>query len=284
MIFLDYIELLTEDDEYKLILGEKRTYFSNFYPLRLFPQKQLERIDFDNITILYGNNGSGKSTLLNIIASKTNAIYKQEYDKGEFFNQYIDACNISTSNDKPDTIKILTSDDVFDYLFDIRSINSNIEKDRKKLYEEYLTNKYSEERNISDYDKLKKTVDSRRMTLSSYVRDRLRVNNMMEQSNGESALMFFENEIKENSIYLLDEPENSLSASSQIKLAKFLEDSARFFNCQFIISTHSPFLLALKGAKIYDLDSVPCTTRKWTELENAKIYHQFFNEHAKEFD
>jgi len=39
-----------------------------------------------------------------------------------------------------------------------------------------------------------------------------------------------------------------------MELMKFIEDAARFWNCQFIISTHSPFLLALRGAKIYDLD------------------------------
>lgn len=120
--------------------------------------------------------------------------------------------------------------------------------------------------------------------MSRYVRERLANNNIVEQSNGESALMFWEKEIKENSIYILDEPENSLSAENQLKLKKFLEDSARFFNCQFIISTHSPFLLNLKDAIIYDLDSFPVCVKKWTELENIRIYYDFFKEHEGEFD
>jgi len=82
----------------------------------------------------------------------------------------------------------------------------------------------------------------------------------------------------------LDEPENSLSAENQLKLKKFLEDSARFYNCQFIISTHSPFLLALEEAKIYDLDELPVVSKKWTELSNIKIYSNFFKEHESEFD
>ena len=81
-----------------------------------------------------------------------------------------------------------------------------------------------------------------------------------------------------------DEPENSLSAENQIKLKKFIEDSTRFYNCQFIISTHSPFLLNLLEAKIYDLDSNPVETKKWTELNNVKIYHEFFKEHESEFE
>ena len=112
--------------------------------------------------------------------------------------------------------------------------------------------------------------------MSSYVRQRLTKNNIIEQSNGESALLYFEKEIDENGIYLLDEPENSLSASSQMKLLKFIEDSARFYNCQFIISTHSPFILSLKDAVIYDIDNIPVKTKKWTELNNVKIYYNFF--------
>ena len=119
--------------------------------------------------------------------------------------------------------------------------------------------------------------------MSTYVRNRLSNNNIVEQSNGESALMFWEREIKENSIYILDEPENSLSAENQIKLKKFIEESARFYNCQFIISTHSPFLLNLLEAKIYDLDEDEVTTKNWTELPNVRIYYDFFNEYKDEF-
>ena len=50
-----------------------------------------------------------------------------------------------------------------------------------------------------------------------------------------------------------------------------------------IISTHSPFLLALKGAKIYDLDASPVTVRKWTELENVRTYYEFFKKNEKNF-
>lgn len=59
----------------------------------------------------------------------------------------------------------------------------------------------------------------------------------------------------------LDEPENSLSAVNQIKLKEFIEESVRFFNCQFIISTHSPFLLSMQDARVYDLDIVPSRVR-----------------------
>ena len=55
------------------------------------------------------------------------------------------------------------------------------------------------------------------------------------------------------------------------------------YYCQFMISTHSPFLLAMKGAKIYDLDENPVDVKKWTELENVLAYYDFFKKYEKNF-
>lgn len=95
--------------------------------------------------------------------------------------------------------------------------------------------------------------------------------------------MYFTDKIKENGLYLLDEPENSLSPDRQQELLQFLEDSVRFYNCQFVISTHSPFLLSMRGAKIYDLDEEPVDVRKWTQLGNVRVFYDFFKKHEREF-
>ena len=107
--------------------------------------------------------------------------------------------------------------------------------------------------------------------------------NVREHSNGESAFIYFADKIKENALYLLDEPENSLSAEKQLELQRFLQDSARFFGCQFIIATHSPFLLSMRGAKIYDLDEDTVDIKQWIELSNVRTYYNFFMEHRGEF-
>lgn len=235
--------------------------------------------------MFYGGNGSGKSTLLNIISSKLGASRRSPFDKGVFFDMYVDRCECEMSYEEPLEIKIITSDDVFDYLLDVRSINAHVNRRKEKLSREYLSNKYdSDSDNFANYEKIKNAVDARSKTMSKYVRDRLSNNNIIEQSNGESAIVFWEKEIKENSIYILDEPENSLSAENQIKLQKFIEDSARFYNCQFIISTHSPFLLATKDAKIYNLDETPVKPEKWVNLPNVRLFYDFFKEKEKEFE
>jgi predicted ATPase len=136
---------------------------------------------------------------------------------------------------------------------------------------------------MSQYDELKVRNEARRKTKSAFVTPRLNIGEIRGKSNGESAFLYFTEHIKENALYLLDEPENSLSPKLQLELAAFLSDSARFFGCQLIISTHSPFLLSMKGAKIYDLDTAPTEVKEWTELENVRIYHSFFEEHKNEF-
>ena len=283
MIYLKSFELLNENREHGLFDIERRRIFNNYYPIGIFTNKELEEIKFDRITIFYGGNGSGKTTLLNIISEKLESIRKSKIDKGSYFDLYVDKCSYEMSFEEPMEIKTITSDDVFDYLLDVRSINSNVNRRKERLSKEYMEAKFSSKNSSFDnYEEVKNAYDSKTKSMSRYVRDRLGNNNIVEQSNGESALLFWEREIKEDSIYLLDEPENSLSAENQIKLKKFIEDSVRFYNCQFIISTHSPFLLNLLEAKIYDLDSIPVKTKKWTELENVKIYHEFFKEHESE--
>jgi predicted ATPase len=169
-------------------------------------------------------------------------------------------------------------------MLNIRYLNEGIDQKREELFDEYLDFKYShfQIKSIEDYEQLKKVNAARSKTQSRYVRNQL-MNNVREYSNGESAFMYFTEKIQENGLYLLDEPENSLSPKLQIELMKFIEDSARFFNCQFIISTHSPFLLAMNGAKIYDLDENPVDVKRWTELENVRMYYNFFKEYDREF-
>ena len=283
MVYLKSFRLLNEDDEWHILVGgEKRTYFNNIYPFKIFPQKEFTDMEFSNITIFYGNNGSGKTTLLNIIADKINAQRKNEVSFGRYFDLYLKGNVEAKFSDfnKPDEIKFISSNDVFDYLLDVQAINSNIDCKKEQLAQEFMNYKFSESSNFyDDFEALKKKNQANKVTMSKYVKTHLGNNNIIGQSNGETSLFFFEKEIKENGIYILDEPENSLSPSNQIKLKKFIEESVRFFNSQFIISTHSPFLLDLMDARIYDLDSTPVCVKNWLELDNIKEYIEFFKKY-----
>lgn len=284
MLYLKEFKFPTMEDEAYFFMTLKKTCYDTYYPFQIFRKNRLTRLDFEPITILYGGNGSGKSTILNIISEKLRLNRDALYNRSNFFEDYINLCHYELDNKIPKTSEIITSDDVFNFMLDLRSINNGISSKREELFEEYLENKYTDFqlRSLDDYEKLKKINMTRKISQSQYVRNNL-INNTREYSNGESAFMYFQNRIRENALYLLDEPENSLSPKRQLELIKFLEESVRFFGCQFIIATHSPFILSLKYAKIYDLDGDFVTVRDWTELENVRIYYNFFKEHSDSF-
>lgn len=284
MIYLKSFTFPNEDREFRFILSIKRKCYDSFYPFRILSKNDLRQIDFEPITILYGGNGSGKSTALNVIAEKLSITRESLYNRTNFYGDYIDMCDMEIVEEIPMESRIITSDDVFNYMLNIRTINEGIDTKREDLFVEYLDLKYSQfkMKSLEDYEQLKKVNQSRSRTQSKYVRRNL-MDNIREYSNGESAFRYFTEKIAENGIYILDEPENSLSPQRQLELIKFIEDSARYLGCQFIISTHSPFLLAIKGAKIYDLDECPVSVKKWTELESVRCYYNFFKGHEHEF-
>lgn len=287
MVYLKSFTFPNADREFDFLLSIKRNCYDSFYPFKILSRHELDRLDFEPITILYGGNGSGKSTALNVIAEKTGISRDSVFNKSCFFSDYVSLCDMNMDDEEgiPENSRIITSDDVFDYMLNIRNLNEGIDLKREELFEEYLDAKYSkfQLKSLADYDQLKKVNNARRNTQSRFVRNQL-MSNIREYSNGESAYIYFTEKIGENGLYLLDEPENSLSPRRQMELTSFIEESARFFGCQFIISTHSPFLLSIKYAKIYDLDAEPVTTKRWTELENVRTYFNFFKAHEKEFD
>ena len=284
MIYLNDFTFPNEDMEFDFFMKVKRTCYDSFYPFQILSGHGLERIDFEPVTIIYGGNGSGKSTSLNVIAEKTGINRDSVYNKSNFYPDYINMCKMQLRAGIPENSRIITSDDVFDYMLNIRSLNEGIDRKREKIFEEYLDVKYSQfqMRSIADYEQLRKVNRARSKTQSRFVRSEL-MDNVREYSNGESAFKYFTEKIGENGLYILDEPENSLSPMRQMELMQFIEDSARFFGCQVIMSTHSPFLLAIHGAKIYDLDEKPVEVKNWTELENVRTYYEFFKKHMNDF-
>ena len=277
-MYIDFFQFPGVDAEEQFVNYIRRSCYRSFYPFGVFAENMLDSLSFSEITILYGNNGSGKSTALNLISEKINAERDTLFNRTSFFGDYLKMCSFEmTPGKNPEEIRIITSDDVFDFMLNLRALNEGVDRKREQVFIEWIENKNSTFRmkSLDDYDKLKKILEARSKTQSKYVRDEIG-SNVITHSNGSE-------KIKDNGLYLLDEPENSLSPQRQLELMEFIQNSARFFGCQFIIATHSPFLLALKGARIYDLDESPVDIKKWTELEGVRTYFEFFEQHRGEF-
>ena len=286
MIYLSEFVFSGYDEEYRARLDEKRTCFNTMYPFFVLSSRGLERLDFAPVTLLYGGNGSGKTTALNVIAEALSLKRDAPFNRSSFFDDYVKRCRFRTLGPLPEESRAVSSDDVFDYMLSLRAVNEGIDAKREELFDEYFERRRSgpfRMQSLDDYDELKKVTDARKKTLSGYVRAGGMDKNVREQSNGESAYFYFTSRIRGAGLYLLDEPENSLSPQKQLELKQFLEEEARFFDSQFIIATHSPFLLSLRGAKIYDFDGDPVDVKRWTELESVQMYFRFFEEHRSAF-
>ncbi|MBO4873312.1 MAG: AAA family ATPase [Lachnospiraceae bacterium] len=270
-------------------------YIDNLYPCRIFGPKGLRDIVFRKVTVFYGSNGSGKSTLLNLIAAKLELNRIAPFNSSELFDSYTDACQYELGYDDegfrlriPNGSRIITSDDIFDYMLAVRANNADIAEEIERGKAEHRRLKYGDTvkfNGMEDYEELRLQVMARQKTLSrrQFIR-RTAGTEVKLNSNGETALAYFEQKLQNDTLYCLDEPENSMSPKMQLELLKRLEEMARYCGCQFIIATHSPFLLSMEGARIYDLDSSPVEIRNWWELENTKIYYDFFAKHRNLFE
>ena len=273
------------EKESDFLMGLKTTYDQSVYPYGVLPKIHMDEIIFRPVTILYGGNGSGKSTILNIIAEKLRLYRSSAYNRSRFFERFVDACEATMEEAVPKGSRIITSDDVFDMMLDIRSINEGIDRRRETLADEYfeLKSEKFQIRSLDDMEHLHRINQARSKTLSRFVAGESG-NSVRERSNGESALMYFQGKMDMDTLCLLDEPENSLSPENQMILADFLRDAVRYCGNQLVISTHSPFLLALPGAKIINLDDGSRIADRWTELKNPRVYYDFFKIHADEFE
>ena len=263
------------------MLSNKQVKNPNIYPYNVFRGKYIEPFVFSPITVFYGNNGSGKSTLLNIIANRLQ-LNGKEYATSNSFG-IVDYCN-AFSNECSYSL----GEDDFGFVIKNLPGNSRYIKSEDILYE---IKKIQQKQVLSDgmeYDYVQKgmTIQEAKYFLSSKEGRKQEEYIKFAQekySNGETSMQYFEEYLQPNALYLLDEPEVSLSPSNQVLLANEINKLARLLECQFVIATHSPFMLGTLNAKIYNIDTKEYDVVKWNELENVQYFYNFFKKHEQEF-
>ena len=237
-------------------LSDKKVKNPNLYPYSVFQDKDCDPFVFAPITILYGDNGCGKSTLLNIIAQKINAKGYETYAYGQYYIQnYVEECRFDTGEDDTGRNLSIPAGSLYmkseDVLYEIKKIQQEEALEQGYVYEQV-----------------------RRKGLRKDV-----AQEMFRSTNGRS----WSTMLEPDNLYLLDEPEVSLSPQNQVKLAEEINQCARFLGCQFIIATHSPFMLGTLQAKIYNLESTEVEEAKWYELKNVRYFYEFFDKNRKYF-
>lgn len=89
--------------------------------------------------------------------------------------------------------------------------------------------------------------------------------------------------LRDNGLYLFDEPEAALSPARQLAaLSAIHQLVAR--GCQFIIATHSPILLAYPGAKILRFDDTGISECAYEDTEHYAVTRDFLNHYPRRLE
>jgi predicted ATPase len=101
-----------------------------------------------------------------------------------------------------------------------------------------------------------------------------------EQSHGESFLSVALHRFGGRGLYILDEPEAALSLRGQLALIRRMHELVAE-GSQFIVSTHSPILLAFPGARIYALSEHGIEETPYEETEPVELTRAFLADPAR---
>jgi len=218
------------------------------------------------VTIFIGDNGCGKSTLLETIALKLNLPlisgfispgagfeaagllqpflqieYQRQTHKGFFFR----------------------AEDFSDFV-------NSVENEQRKIREDL-----HELKGVVDDSIIKEMSDNMNYKLFRMRKDY--GENMQAYSHGEAYLKILQTRIGDKGIFLLDEPEAALSPIKQLSLIFFIAEVLKSHNTQFIISTHSPILMGIPGALLYEIKEDGMNEVRYEETEHYRITKTFLN-------
>jgi len=239
------------------------------YPLSLPQIAAIERLEFPApVTLIAGGNGSGKTTLVELVAALTSAVRigdeRASRRAKEQFSRAARAFRPEFSH-KPKRSFFFLAEDFTRYI--------DAREDRMREEAEELMRIEREYGGRSGYAK-----DLARMPHASGLQAMRTMygGELGAQSHGEGYIDFFGSRLQPQGLYLMDEPEGALSYYNQYVLMNMIADAVKR-DCQFILSTHSPVLLAYPDAALYAFDNGTLTQTSFGELENISFLRDFLS-------
>jgi predicted ATPase len=223
------------------------------------------------VTFFVGENGTGKSTLLEAIAAGTNAIAIGGADvaRDETLSAARELASAYRFGWKRRTGRgfFLRAEDFFNFgkrmLQATREFDAMIADCAREL----------EER--PGDEGLQRALGSLKGQRAAIV---VRYGeNLDANSHGETFMKVFQARLAPGGFYLLDEPEAALSPLRQLGLLSLLKEFAAR-DCQFIIATHSPILMAFPDAQILKFDAAPIAAACYEELQHVQITRAFLRD------
>ena len=252
----------------------KKLYFDEFieesYPFNINPIKNTKELDLSSkITVLVGENGSGKSTLLQAIAYYNNSI---NVSSSRLDSDYYEAVQKLAKKMKiVYTVKtrkgfFFSGEEFITYINSLKNMKIELLKDIEEIKTEFKG---------KDAYSLKLALGPLHSSLHQL--DNKYEGELERKSHGEGFLEFFKARMHQQGIYLLDEPETPLSAVNQYQLVVLITDLVKA-GSQVIIATHSPILMALKDAKIYNFTKDKIVETTYEDIESVQFMKHFLND------
>jgi predicted ATPase len=214
------------------------------YPFSIPSIKNLDELHLESdVTFFVGENGSGKSTLLEAIADK---------------------CDFNTAGGgRNNTYDVYAADSALSEYIRLSwlpKISNGFFLRAESFYSFATHIDEVDETGFRDYGG----------------------RSLHKQSHGESFLSLFLNRFREDSIFLLDEPEAALSPARQLTFLKIIHDLVANGNAQFIIATHSPILLGYPNADILSFDEGQITKIEYEMTDHYQLT-KYFLQHRERF-
>ena len=234
------------NDQFLIEIGLDRDRVPSFdeYPFSLTAVRSLDRLHLHRaVTFIVGENGSGKSTLLEALAVAWG------------FN-----AEGGTQNFNFDTHA--SHSDLHEYV----RLSRGFRKPRNGYFLR-AESFYNVATQIEELDRQ----PGGRPIIASYGGVSLHA-----QSHGESFLALLMHRFSGDGFYILDEPEAALSPTRQMSAIARMHQLVRE-GAQFVISTHSPILLAYPDACIYQLSDDGITQVAYEDTEHYQITRDFLN-------
>jgi predicted ATPase len=237
------------------------------FPYSVLAIKFAKQVELgERITIFVGDNGCGKSTLLETIGLHLNI---------PLIGGYISShAGFEAAKKLQPFLEIEWKREVRKGFFfraeDFSDFVNSVERHRNKLFESYRDLKGE----VDD------AIIEKMMESENYVLREMRRTygeDMQAFSHGEAYLKIIQTRIDGKGIYILDEPEAALSPLKQLSLIAFILEVLKDNNTQFIISTHSPILMGIPGALIYEIRDEGMSTVSYDETDHYRITKTFLN-------
>lgn len=218
------------------------------------------------VTIFVGDNGTGKSSLLESIALTVNVPLIGGYigERPGFDAARIIKPILSFEWSRNTTRGFFfRAEDFSDFIDSVRDDRNNIEntlRDLRGQVDDAIINEMS--------DNMNRSLQNMRKDYGA---------DMQAFSHGEAYLTILQTRINEKGIFILDEPEAALSPLKQLSLIALILEVVKNRNTQFVISTHSPILMGIPGATLYEIQEDGMKNVDYKETDHYRITKRFLD-------